>query len=211
MILHEHLSTSQPLQELVAKMARLIETEDSIKQITERRMRPGIATSTESDVFKFEWNPALQALAIELARILQSTITKKTLANAGLSIRDPQPQETGLTQQVLLTNEAMFTSNRNQGFLVVRLPISHDAHRGIIHHIQTCIPRLNKTQLSESTDPELQLRNDKDHSEREKIKLVTDGVSLIYPGVGFRTEPPFIPVLVIPFPLQKTHHGDGEL
>jgi hypothetical protein len=70
MLLHEHLHTSGPLQELVIKMVRLIEAEDSIKQITERRMRPDIATSTESDVFKFEWNSALQDLAIEFARIL---------------------------------------------------------------------------------------------------------------------------------------------
>lgn len=70
MLLHEHLPTSGPLQELVIKMVRLIEAEDSIKQITERRMRPDIATSTESDVFKFEWNSALQDLAIEFARIL---------------------------------------------------------------------------------------------------------------------------------------------
>lgn len=70
MLLYEHIPTPEPAQELVIKMARLIATEDSIKQITERRIRPDIATSTESDVFKFEWNSALQELAIEFAKIL---------------------------------------------------------------------------------------------------------------------------------------------
>lgn len=141
----------------------------------------------------------------------QSKVTKEKLVNAGLSIRDPQPGDTGLIQQVLLTNEAMFTSNENQGFLLQRLPISDDVHQRIIHHIQSCCPRLSKIPLGGFADTALQLRNDRDHSEQEKINFVTNGVSLIYPGVGFRTEPPFIPVLMIPFPIQKRHDEGGEL
>lgn len=116
-------------------------------------------------------------------------------------MKNSLPEEPGLTPRVLLTNEAMFTSNENRGFLLQRLPISEDAHRKIVRHIQTHFPELKEIRSGPLANTELRLWSDIDHSKQRRVEFSTDNVSLIYGGVGLRTEPPLVPFLMVPFPI----------
>lgn len=111
--------------------------------------------------------------------------------------------DTGITPQVLLTNEATFVSSWDRGFLLHRLRISEKIREKIVARFQMCFPHLGKIRSIPLEDTNLRLWSIADRSQQKEVRFSTDFGILIYGGVGLRTEPPLVPFLMVPFPIQR--------
>ncbi|KAL5397069.1 hypothetical protein PMIN03_012914 [Paraphaeosphaeria minitans] len=196
MLLCESLATPAPLQDLVNR------TLSGTHDITELLVDPDTA---QPQIFELRWHPGFDAIVSELAVNLQSKEVKEKLAIAGLEIRRPLPGEPGITQRVLLTNESMLTSNEDRILLLQRLPISEDAHQKMVQFVQRSFPKLGMLRSGSIVETKLSLWNDTDKSELKemKVEFSTDTVTLVYGGVGLRTEPPLSPFLMISLATQS--------